>query len=109
MSTHYDPNGLLQLADELYQKAQGIVSDTALYYGLIAFFASLFFFGRLPLVGLFPWLGLWLGLTSLGVLTGVSVGKKKALAMKVQAQQILCQLQIEANTRQKYTAISPGS
>jgi hypothetical protein len=30
------------------------------------------------------------------------VGKKKALAIKLQAQQILCQLQIEANTRQKY-------
>jgi hypothetical protein len=102
MSTHYDPNGLLQFADELYQKAKSVVTDTAIYYGVIAFFASFFFFGRLPLRGPFGWAVLLLGFSSLGVLTGVSVGKKKALAMKLQAQQILCQLQIEANTRQKY-------
>jgi len=35
----------------------------------------------------------------LGVGAGMSAGRKKAFAMKLQAQQILCQLQIESNIR----------
>src|SRR6266853_2296078 len=108
MSTNYDPNGLLQFADELCQKAQSIVRETAAYYGVITFFASFFFFGGLPRLGLIVWPGplFILGITTTGILSGVSAGRKKAFAMKLQAQQILCQLQIEANTRQKYIAIS---
>lgn len=110
MPTHYDPNGLLQFADELCQKAQGIVRDTAVFYGVIAFFASFLLCADLPRLGLVlgPGTLLIFAFTSSGILIGVSVGKKKAFAMKLQAQQILCQLQIEANTRQKYIAISPG-
>ena len=110
MPTHYDPNALLQFADELYQKAKGIVRETAVYYGVITFFASFFLFSGLPSLGLIPGPGplLILGITATGILSGVSAGRKKAFAMKLHAQQILCQIQIEANMRQKYIAISPG-
>ena len=101
MSTHYDPNVMLQFADELYQKAKGIVMETTLYYGVITFFVSFFLFAGLPRLGLVVGPGplLMLAITSLGVGAGMSAGRKKAFAMKLQAQQILCQLQIESNIR----------
>lgn len=39
------------------------------------------------------------GMGVVAVLVGIDVGRKKAFRLKLQAQQILCQRQIEVNTR----------
>lgn len=101
----YDENILQQYADDLYRQAKWIVVWTAVRYGLAVFLLSLV---GVAVVGsqkqisadtgnsLLMWV---LILTLIGIAVGVDAGRRKAFHLKLQAQQILCQRQIEINTR----------
>ena len=100
----YNPQVLQSFADDLYARADWIVIQTIARYAVVTFvaaFAALNFFPNeirtngtidsVALVTLVP-----------ALLAGPmawSVGATKAFQLRLQAQQILCQKQIEANTR----------
>jgi hypothetical protein len=101
-NTQYDPSILQEFADRLYNKAGSIILWTAVRYGLYGFLFS----GVLSIVltetvkrSDFPFGILVVILTVVAVLHGISVGREKAFALKLQAQTILCQRQIELNSR----------
>jgi len=109
MPTEYDANILQVYADDLYKQAQSIIATTAVKYGLITFLISA------PLSGVvFAYIShetkTDLGstviftiiiLTALGIVAGISEGRRKAFHLKLEAQQLLCQRQIELNTRKQ--------
>jgi hypothetical protein len=94
--SHYDPNLLRTLAERLNAQARtavvvGIVAGTVTG-GLFGFAASLIFMLSHSL--LIPG-------AIMGAVLGIFAGRRKAQALRLQAQMALCQIQIEANTRQK--------
>lgn len=94
MSVVYDPSVIQQLAENLYRRANSLV---ALYsvVGFVAGFALvLTALSRHDIAIPLAFSG---GL--LGVLVGRLVATPRAFAMRVQAQTLLCQAQIERNTR----------
>jgi len=108
----YDSGILQQYADELNEQATTIVFATTMRYAVIFFMASgLVFLSLLvpPSSNLTPEnaervvifsICMVIIITLFAILAGMYAGKKKAFALKLQAQQILCQRQIEQNTRQ---------
>lgn len=106
MATQYDPGILQQYADELYRQAWDILFITAVQYGFVAFALG----WLLANAGLRPGgvdtSTMNIIVTAIGIVFGVSAGRRKAFAFKLQAQQILCQRQIEFNTRQQTVAAS---
>lgn len=95
MATQYDPSIIQAFADRLYDQARSIV----ITYG----FAGLFFGA---IAGAFAGysiardaVAIVAGICALlGLLFGVSAGRARAFVLKLQAQQALCQVQIEQNT-----------
>jgi hypothetical protein len=112
MPTSYDPQILQDYADDLYKQARYIVIRTALKYGLIVFLVSIlgcFIMARLagpevsdaiPAIVIF--------LTLMGVVAGVDAGRREAFSLKLQAQELLCQRQIERNTNPHTNEGAPG-
>jgi hypothetical protein len=105
MATEFDSNILQQYADQLYSQAKWIVFWMALKYGIIVFLAA---FGLAFAVGsqrqieastASSWLAIAAILTVAGIFAGVDAGRRKAFNLKLQAQELLCQRQIELNTR----------
>lgn len=106
MPTSYDPQILQDYADDLYKQARYIVIRTALKYGLIVFLVSIlgcFIMARLagpevsdavPAIVIF--------LTLVGIAAGVDAGRREAFSLKLQAQELLCQRQIE---RKPYSVV----
>ena len=104
MPTQYDPQILQDYADDLYKQARFVVMWTAIKYGLLCFVISLLVLGVVKATqqGAMGLNTMWIivGIvTFLGVLTGVGAGKLKAFNLKIEAQKILCQRQIEQNTK----------
>jgi hypothetical protein len=99
--TQYDSGILQQFADDLYSRARWIIFSTAAMYGAIVLILSL--------IGVMAAkhsssletqdFGVIGTLTLVAVAIGFNRGREKAFQLKLQAQQILCQRQIEANTR----------
>jgi len=102
MATEYDSNILQEYADQLYRQAKGIVFRMAVSYGALTFLVLFLFFGifgshlgidrGIAIVFVLP-------LTAMAIYTGVKAGRNKTFALKLQAQELLCQRQIELNTR----------
>ena len=104
MPTLYDPQILQDYADDLYKQARSIIMWTTIKYGLVCFVLSLVFVNVINgtqkggmdsnlmviVVGV---------VTILGALTGYGAGKLKAFQLKLEAQKLLCQRQIEQNTK----------
>ena len=100
--TKYDAAMLQQYADDLYAQARWVIFSTAFIYGLVTFgvtfvvsnastiFKSNFNLSIQPGVLL---------IAVIGAAVGVSAGRKKAFKLKLEAQTLLCQRQIELNTR----------
>ena len=87
-SASFNPQVLQQLADELYRGARFLTFKWGVV-GLIVFGVAGIAFGPIgALVG-----------AMLGVVVGGMIAAPIADRMRVQAQEILLQLQIEANTR----------
>jgi hypothetical protein len=90
----YNPEMIEKFASRLYARARGIVLVCGLvgfFLGAAAFAALAFIVPRWGLVGFVPFV------FSTGI--GIAYGIEKAFLLKVQAQQMLCQLAIEQNTR----------
>ena len=100
--TKYDAAILQQYADDLYAQARWVIYSTAFIYGLVTFgvtflisngatfFKSNFNLSFQPGVLL---------IALIGAAVGVSAGRKKAFKLKLEAQTLLCQRQVELNTR----------
>jgi hypothetical protein len=108
MPTEYDPQVLQEYADELFKQARYIVIRSALKYGIIMLlfsFLGCFVMARLvgpevsdtiPAIVIFT--------TLIGIAAGVDAGRREAFHLKLQAQELLCQRQIERNTNPKDAA-----
>jgi hypothetical protein len=94
----YDPSIIQQMADALYTQAKGIEARYALL-GLLLGGCSGYAgaaaadFG-VPLI-------LLIGGAVTGALLGFGIARPKAFLLRLQAQQALCQVKIEENTRGK--------
>lgn len=111
MAEQYDPEILQKYADTLYSQARSLAGWTALRYafvlGVIGWFAVAFINSAIRLRFDFASLNA-AGLIAAGVgaLIGYEIGKAKAFALMLQAQQVLCQRQIELNTRRQDAAMA---
>jgi hypothetical protein len=113
MATQYDPEVLQKYAHDLYKQAKVIVFITAIRYGALSFVLFYLLFGllsaiphllpRIPLDSVNLILGI---IVFLSVCLGINAGRRKSFNFKLQAQQILCQQQIEVNTRIKASGAS---
>ena len=104
MPTQYDSSILQRFADELYRQSKWIIFGTALRYCLVIFllaFVACFALGiQQPQFALSnDGLVVACIVSLIGIPIGIEAGRKKAFELKLKAQQILCQVQIEANTR----------
>jgi len=107
MPTNYQAGILQEYADALYEQARHIIVRTAISYGLITFLVSALLSGVVFAYIAHEYqtnegnslLFSVIIFTALGIAVGISEGRRKAFNLKVEAQQLLCQRQIELNTR----------
>lgn len=106
--TAYDDSILQQYADALYREASVIVLQTAIWFGCVGFIISAMMIALMNAFGhqiglrgdmSAPAIMFAVVVTAVGVIWGISEGRRRAFRLKLQAQQILCQRQIELNTR----------
>lgn len=91
----YDAEVIREFADELYNRAAGIVFMYSLYgfvIGGAAGFLAIYAAGGSALI-----VGLILGAVGAGI--GKRIGDKKAFELRLKAQRALVQVKIEENTR----------
>ena len=93
----YDPKLLQALAEKTQAQAtaavMGGIAAGAMTGGLFGYAANLMFVSPVNL--LLPGL-------IVGTLLGIAAGRRRALALRLQAQLALCQLQTEENTRKTH-------
>ena len=111
MAVQYDPKILQQFADDLYEQAGRIALATATWFTLVVLviFSPLLVLsggGRMDTSGALP-LAAVIAAFAFGA--GFQWGKHKAFTLKLKAQQILCQREIELNTRRRDQAAGTGS
>jgi hypothetical protein len=100
--TKYDAAILQQYADDLYAQARWVIYSTAFIYGLVTFGVTFVIsnvgtiFKSNVNLSLQP--GVLL-IALIGVAVGVAAGRKKAFKLELEAQTLLCQRQVELNTR----------
>lgn len=94
----YDPSVIESFAETLYAQAKWIMIRYAIGFAVVGFLV-----GFIPLAISSKEVGSALlagGLVAFaGLLIGTSNGRAKAFALRLQAQQALCQVQVEKNTR----------
>lgn len=109
----YEQQILQQYAESLYRQARWIVFSTASTYGFFAFLfavpAALMLSAQAREIPKDTWVGAILVVTLLGIGIGVSAGQRKALELRLRAQEILCQREIEMNTRGRVVSAPPDS
>jgi len=100
--TKYDTSILQQYADDLYAQANWVIVSTAVVYGFVTFGVCFFLsnggnvFRSNYHLSLHPAVLL---IALIGAAVGVAAGRKKAFKLKLEAQTLLCQRQVELNTR----------
>jgi sulfite exporter TauE/SafE len=96
----YDENIIHTFAGRLYSRAASVMVSYAILGAILGAIGGTFLTAvsrdLAQLVGLPPVLAAG---SVLGLLVGLAVGAEKAFALKLQAQILLCQAQIERNTR----------
>lgn len=98
MKTQYDPDLIQKFADALYRQAQSLVTSRfivgLLVGGALGAAASAFFEQEqtVLITGVSALLFAWLGYSS---------AQARAYSLRLQAQEALCRLQIEKNTRRE--------
>jgi hypothetical protein len=109
MSAYYDPEILQQYADALYSRAMFVqiaVTCLGLIFGGVLGAA-------LPVTTRKPDSSITLLFAAVCGAVGFAIGRAMAFKYKLEAQQALCQLQIEINTRPetaaKYRAATAGN
>lgn len=88
----YDPSVIMIYANELYRQASSIVAG----YTFIGCALGLGF--GLLFRSFHPFIPALIGAALLGFI-GYSIGRAKSFSLRLEAQQALCQLQTELNTR----------
>ena len=96
----YDPAVIQQYADSLYTRAVFVVLSFAAAGGVLGIGFGVATAGRGG-----PGVGTLL-LGGVGAALGVAFGSGRAFLLRLQAQQILCQVQLEANTAAAVRAFS---
>jgi asparagine N-glycosylation enzyme membrane subunit Stt3 len=93
---NYDPGVIEEFAARLYARAKTIM----LSYGLLGFLIGILMVGALSVkAGREDSNGVFLILAvAIPTLIGVFVGRARGFALRLQAQQALCQVAIEKNT-----------
>jgi hypothetical protein len=100
--TKYAATVLQKYADDLYSQARWVVFSTAFVYAFVSFVGVFLLEASLALVRHLDASLSMAGAISAAAIAagiGVSIGRKKAFMLKLEAQKILCQCQIELNTR----------
>lgn len=93
MTVQYEPKVIEEFAASLYATADAIVVGYSLLGGLVGAVG-----GYVVLQSAGALFALFVG-ALLGWLLGFATGRSKAFNLRLQAQQALCQVRIEANTR----------
>lgn len=114
MAEQYDPEVLQKYADVLYGQARSLAAWTAIRYALAFGVVVWLAVGMLlPIMRMRPDIssmnGSALFAALIGALLGYNAGKIKAFSLMLQAQQVLCQRQIELNTRKQDAAMAASS
>ena len=102
MPTLYDPEILQQCADDLYRQARWIILTTTLKYAAIAFLLAMIAVGILVKVSPEFQPGAPIPVVIVvgcAMVAGIAAGRAKAFDLKLEAQKVLCQRQVELNTR----------
>jgi len=110
MPTQYDPGVLETFADVLYSRAKWIAISSAIVYALAGGLLSFLAFAAVP--RLLPPDSVLLTVCIIALISffvGLEAGNKKAFNLRLQAQQVLCQRQIELNTSQKSSSVASGN
>lgn len=101
--TKYDAAVLQKYADDLYSQARWVIFSTTFVYGLVTFIGAFLLVSGLDLfkhpngsLSIQPGV---LVLAAIGAAVGLAAGRRKAFLLKLEAQKILCQRQVELNTR----------
>ena len=111
MPAKYDPEILHQYADQLYTDAKWIIFTTALRYSIVTFVIAMLILmtfdarARLDPFGSPNMVPVW-AVTIAGLLIGLEAGRRKGFRLKLEAQKVLCDRQIELNTRTQNTSAS---
>lgn len=92
----YDPNVIQGFAEALYQRASSLVVSYALLGAVGG--AAIGFIGGMQVEGGMAVMAALVG-GAVGAFIGYSLAAPRAFMLRLQAQQALCQMQIEANTR----------
>lgn len=98
----YDPVLLRALAGQLHRQAAGAVLSTILggiFTGALFGYAATLIFGTMSSLVIPGMIG--------GAILGWPLGRRKAQALRLQAQVALCQLQTEENTRRSSEPVPP--
>lgn len=92
----YDPKIIQNYANELYNQAKSVVTC----YFFIGMFASIIVFSKISdmLKNEFDFLIIAIGVF-VGAIIGLFAGKNRSFEMKLEAQQALCQVKIQENTK----------
>ena len=92
----YDPQVIQDYADGLYKQSKSITTC----YFFIGIFAAIIIFSKISeiLMGEFDFLIVAIGVFIGGVM-GLFAGKNRSMEMQLEAQQALCQVQIQKNTK----------
>lgn len=92
----YDPKFIKEYTNRLYSQAKAVV-PAHFFIGLIL---GLLLFGSVSelLIGEFDFLIVAIGVLS-GAIMGLGSGQQKAAEIRLRAQELLCYIKIEENTR----------
>lgn len=96
MSVAYDPEVIRKFAQKLYERAERMVVRSTLLWTVLGFMGGVGL-GRAAQAGGNTLLGL-VG-AAFGGVVGFMWAQERAFALKLSAQQALCQVAIEQNTR----------
>ncbi len=102
MTIEYDPRIIAQHAAALYTQASRVVFTHGFLGVLLGAGVGGGLGARSDATGVFMMVG-----ALLGALVGVSIGRSRAFVYRLQAQQALCQVAIEQNTRRAIPSV-PG-
>lgn len=97
LATEYDAQILQKYADDLYARARWVVFKFTLGTGLLTFVASVVLFQKIGTGS--DSAGPAVVLAAIGAVFGFVAGRSRVFSLKLEAQKILCQRQIELNIR----------
>jgi hypothetical protein len=97
MAVTYDESVIVSFAERLYRRAASMVAAYALFGALVSALIGVGLGFAIKTPELIKGIAVVVGL--LGTVIGAMVGSERAFTLRLLAQQALCQVQIERNTR----------